>query len=72
MVSFQPLYNQPSDTAIYHENKRRYVLFRFVSYYLFEVTIAVASHVVYVVILVSIEEGLLHINYLHRNLKDHF
>jgi hypothetical protein len=46
IVSFQPLYNQPSDTAVYHENKRRYVLFHFVSNYLFEVTIAMASHVV--------------------------
>jgi hypothetical protein len=37
IVSFQPLYNQPSDTAVYHENKRRYVILSFVSNFRFEV-----------------------------------
>jgi hypothetical protein len=43
IVSFQPLYNQPSDTAVYHENKRRYVVLNFVSNFLFEVADAVAG-----------------------------
>lgn len=46
IVPFQPLYNQPSDTAVYHENKRRYVILSFVPKFLFEVAIAVAGHVV--------------------------
>ena len=28
LFPIQPLYNQPSDTAVYHQNKRKYVTVR--------------------------------------------